>query len=85
MNAPVSVLLGFDHRARVVTIHKLLYDGTVYKIKSIGLHNKERDGRTLLHVYCVAGESCFFKLVLNTDTLAWTLQEMRNYAYDLVD
>lgn len=85
LNAPVSVLWKYNHRTRALTIKKILFDGTVYPIVKIGVHYTERQSRTLRHVFCVAGESCFFKLVLDTDTLQWTCEEMRNHAYDLVD
>jgi hypothetical protein len=40
------------------------------------LHHTFRSGRTLFHVFSVASKSLFFRLVLNTDTLFWRLEEI---------
>ncbi len=85
MNAPVSVIWKYDNRTNQITLIKIRYDGTEYKIVRIGLHYTEWEGRTLRHIFCCAGDSCFFKLALDTKTLFWTLEEFRNYAHHLVE
>lgn len=75
----------YDHKARQMTLLKLLYDGVEYRIVKLGMHYIEREGRTLRHVFCVNGESMFFKLVLDAETLQWTCEEIRNYAGDAVE
>jgi hypothetical protein len=40
------------------------------------LHHTFKSGRILFHVFSVASKSLFFRLVLNTDTLFWRLEEI---------
>lgn len=76
ISAPISVTLHFDHRERRVMPVKVLWEGRTYFITQIGLHHTYREGRTLYHVFSVESPSLFFKLVLNTDTLHWSLAEI---------
>jgi hypothetical protein len=76
IQAPISVHLFFDHRRRQVKPVKVMWDGRTYPITKIGLHHTYRQGRTLHHVFSAESPSLFFKLVLNTDTLHWTLEEI---------
>lgn len=50
--------------------------GRVYKIEKIGLHHTYREGRTLFHVFSVATATVFMKLVFDTETLKWKLEEI---------
>ena len=50
---------------------KVLFEGNEHLIKKVGFHHVYRDGRTLYHVFSVASDSLFFRLVLNTETLGW--------------
>lgn len=70
----------FDHRARTVLIRQVTYDGRSYTCRRISYHFTERKGRTLMHVYCVEADGAFLKVVLDTDSLHWTLQEIRFHA-----
>lgn len=48
----------------------------IYKIEKIGLHHSFRQGRVLYHAFSVASRTLFFRLVLDTETLAWRLEEI---------
>jgi len=76
LQAPVSVQLNFDHRARTTKPVKLTYDGNEHELVSVGFHHTYREGRTLYHVFSVSSQTTFFRIVLNTDNLSWTLQEV---------
>lgn len=76
LNAPVSVKLFYDHKTRTVFPQEVAWEGRVYEIIKIGLHHTFRTGRTLYHVYSVASKTLFFRLVLDTDTLFWRLEEI---------
>jgi hypothetical protein len=71
----VSVKLFFDQRGQV-RLEKVFWAGREYPILKIGLHHQYRQGRTLFHVFSAVSESLFFRLVLNTDSLFWTLEEV---------
>jgi hypothetical protein len=76
IHAPVSVTLAYDHKLRKVFPKIVVWEGNIHKIIKVGMHHHYRAGRTLMHVFSVISETLFFKLVLNTDTLHWTLEEI---------
>lgn len=76
LSLPVSVGITFDHTKRKVIPKWVLWEGKLYSIEKMGLHHTFRQGRTLFHVFSVASKTLFFRLVLNTDTLAWRLEEI---------
>lgn len=47
-----------------------------YEIKKVGLHHKYTRGKILYHVFSVATDTTFFRLVLNTNNLLWKLEEV---------
>lgn len=76
MSAPISVALVYNHKTREVKPVKVLWENRSYLIKRIGLHHTVRHGRTLFHIFSVESETLFFKLVLNTDSLMWMIEEI---------
>ena len=76
VSVPVSVILAFDHTTRRAEPRRILWEGRPYVVTQVGLHHKYRDGRTLHHVFSVATATLFFRLVLNTESLVWTLEEI---------
>lgn len=76
LKAPVSVLLAYDHKKRKAYPRDLIWDGHHYPVTKIGMSYHKRVGRTLYHIFSVLGGSLYFKLVLNTDTLNWELEEI---------
>lgn len=76
LNVPISVTLVFDHKKRIVLPKEIIWEGKNYPILKIGLHHTYRMGQTLFHVFSVASETLFFRLVLNTENLFWTLEEI---------
>lgn len=73
---PVSVVFFYDHKTSKVRPLRVRWDGREYTIVKVGLHHSYRQGRTLFHVFSVASDAVFFRLVLNTDNLFWRLQEV---------
>lgn len=76
LSVPVSVSLNYDHKSRTVFPKKILFDGNLHEVKKIGFHHVYREGKTLFHVFSVASSTLFFRLVLNTEDLHWTLEEI---------
>lgn len=54
----------------------LYWRGRRYAITNVGLHHITREGRTMLHIFSVTDGANFFKLQLDTETLAWRLLEI---------
>ena|SRR3972149_10061133 len=76
VSVPVSVSLSFDSTKRKVVPRWVVWNGRVHSIIKVGLHHTYRQGRTLYHVFSVASNTLFFRLVLNTDNLHWKLEEI---------
>lgn len=76
INIPVSVNLAFDAQKRKIWPKEIIWNSRIYPIIKIGLHHTYRVGRTLYHVFSVASKTLFFRLVLNTENLFWTLEEI---------
>ena len=76
LSAPVSVTAVFDHKIRAFVPKKVLWEGREHTIIKVGLHHTFRQGRTLYHVFSVASESLFFRLVLDTESLLFRLEEI---------
>lgn len=78
ISEPVSVSLVFDHKSLQVYPKWVTWNGRLYPIIKIGFHHTFRQGRTLYHVFSVASKTLFFRLVLNTESLHWKLEEISN-------
>jgi hypothetical protein len=76
VSLPVSVIASYNHKTRSLTPRKVLFEGREHLIVHVGYHHTFRDGRSLYHVFSVASETLFFKLVFNTETLGWMLEEI---------
>ena len=76
VSGPVSVSLSFDSEKRSVLPKWLVWNGRLYPIVKVGLHHRQRRGRTLYHIFSVASKNLFFRLELNTETLHWRLEEI---------
>ncbi len=76
INMPVLVTSTFDPKQNKTFIETIVWDGRTYPVKRLGLHHTYRDGRTLHHVFSVETPSLSFRLVLNTDTLHWRVEEI---------
>lgn len=76
LSEPVSVVVTSSAFPSYVTPKKILWRGREYKVTKLGLHHVYKQGKTLFHVFSVATESLFMRLVLNTDTLFWKLEEI---------
>jgi hypothetical protein len=76
MIAPISVALVYNHKTRSVKPVKVVWENRSYTVTRIGFHHTLRQGRTLFHVFSVESELLFFKLVFNTDSLGWTVEEI---------
>ena len=84
IKAPITILALFDHRRRCLIIRRITYDGREHVILDTGMHFTQRNGRILEQVYCVVSNDAAFKIVLNTEELQWTLQEVQSRdEYDL--
>ena len=76
INQPVSVISRYDHNSGKTMPVKFKWRNGVYLIKQLGFHHTYRDGRQLIHVFEGVTASFFFRLVLDSETLKWTLEKI---------
>lgn len=68
-----AVLVGMNEYPRWVK-----WRNRIYKVEKVGLHHTYRQGKTLYHTFSVATKTLFMRLTLDTNTLAWRLEEVEN-------
>ena len=76
LDVPVTAEGIFDHRRRSLDFRKICWEGREYEIKKLGYHHSFRRGRTLFHVFSVASDAMFFRLVLDTENLTIRVMEV---------
>ena len=72
----VSVNLLSNHIKGAAGPSSLYWRGRRYTLSHIGFHHTQREGRTLIHIFSATDGTTFFKLQLDTETLAWKLLEV---------
>jgi hypothetical protein len=81
-NDRVDVSARFTHDPPRATIRSVTYRGHKYVIQEVSYAYCVRKGRTLLHIFWASARGITFKLVLNTESLAWTIQEIHDHELD---
>ena len=76
IDSPVSVKLVFDSIQKKVFPEEIFWNKRFYPIVKFGLHHTFKEGKVLYHVFSVSSKTLFFKLVLNTETLHWRLEQI---------
>ncbi len=76
ISEPVSVSLSYDSKRVKVYPKWVVWNNRLYPVLKVGLHHTFRRGRTLYHVFSVVSKTLFFRLVLDTETLHWKLEEI---------
>jgi len=76
INSEVSVKLVYNSKEKKVYPEEVIWNKRVYPIIKLGLHHTFKKGRTLYHVFSVISKTLFFKLILNTETLHWYLDQI---------
>lgn len=76
ISAPVSVTMIYNHKLKKVAPKWVIWEGKQYLITKVGLHHTYKEGTTLFHVFSAESATLFFRLVLNTTTLQWRLEEI---------
>ena len=72
----VSVDLLSNHLTHKVIPWVISWRGKQYRIRTVGLHHRIREGRILMHIFSVTDNTVYFKLSFNTETLEWRLLEI---------
>lgn len=76
ISAPISVDFFFDHTLRRAAPRSILWEGRQYQVLRVGMHHTYRFGRTLFHVFSVETAALFFRLVFDSESLQWRVEEI---------
>jgi len=77
INEKVSVVSFYDRNTNRELPQEVIWQGRAYKIRQVAYHWPVRRGRRLLHIFSVVTENnTSFKLVYDTETLYWILEEV---------
>jgi len=74
VNDPISVLASF--RGSVVKPLAFQWGGRDWNVRRVNMVHESRDGRAKLVYFSVSDDANYFKLRFNSETLAWTLEEV---------
>lgn len=76
VDEPISVSLAYDSIKRQVTPKWIVWNGRLRPVSQVGLHHTFRQGRILYHVFSVISKGMYLRLILDTETLHWKLEEI---------
>ncbi len=76
IHEPVSVITSFNHETRRVFPRKLRWRNREYQITKVAYHHTVRQGRLLYHIFHVTDGTIDFRLIFNTETLHWILEDI---------
>lgn len=76
INQKISVISKYDQNNGSFLPVKLLWQGRVRYITSLGLHYTKHQGRKLLHIFTVTDNHLAYSLNFDTENLNWTLLEI---------
>jgi hypothetical protein len=76
INEKVSVITVYSREKGTVMPFKMRWHGRDYVMTKLAYHHKSRVGVTIIHVFHVSDGNNDFRLLHNSDTLAWILEEV---------
>lgn len=76
INEKVSILTVFNRTTGRVMPYRMQWQGRTYVMTKLAYHHKARLGRLIMHVFHVSDGKNDYRLLLNTENLQWTLEEV---------
>lgn len=78
LNESVSVSLVYDDKTKKSLPRSIVWNNRIYRVTKLGLHHTYKKGNNLYHIFSVVASSLFFRLILDTTTLHWKLEEVQD-------
>lgn len=77
LHEPVSVLAGYSHKDKLFRPLVLTWEGRNYRMGKLDFYHKTKSGLKVLHHFSLADrdEQVYVKLVFDSSSLNWTLEE----------
>lgn len=76
INERVSVITKYDRNTGSVMPVKVRWQAKDYTMQKLGYYHKVRKGRTIQHIFHVTDGTLDFRLVFDSDTLHWILEQI---------
>lgn len=76
LHEKIDVLAIFNRLGNVVAVRRLKWQNRIYEITKQVYVYKRREGRNINHVFHVSNAALHFKILFNTETLTWWLEEV---------
>ena len=76
INERVKILSIYDPETGKTIPHRIKWHNVVHRISRVTYYHTERRGRELLHIFHLTDDELDFRVVLNSETLSWTLEEV---------
>ena len=76
INERVKILSIYDPVSGKTTPYRMKWRDQVHRIKQVTYYHPERMGREILHIFHLTDGNLDFKVVLNSETLSWMLEEV---------
>jgi len=76
INEPVKVRLDIDSKEQIVSLHRIRWNNRIYTVQEVGLKYTIRNGRKMVHVFCVNVGTLDMRLHIDADTLHTVLVEI---------
>lgn len=78
MSDSISISLVYDSTKKKSFPRSIIWKNRIYRVQKVGLHHTFKKGETLYHVFTAISGTLFFKLVLDTTNLHWSLEEIHD-------
>jgi hypothetical protein len=75
-NEYIKVLTIYDPDRGNTVPHRLQWQNEVHTITNIGYYHRERRGRNMVHIYHVTDGALDFRILCDSESLAWKLEEV---------
>ena len=76
VNTPVKVRLDIDSTKQDISLLNVKWENRTYAVKELGIKYSLRNGRKVIHVFCVNVGTLDMRLHVDGDTLHATLMEV---------
>jgi len=76
INERVKIHSLYDPQNGKTVPYQMIWKGQTHTISRVTYYHPERRGREILHIFHLTDDNLDFKVVLNSETLMWTLEEV---------
>ena len=76
INERVKILSLYNPESGKTTPCRMKWREQIHRISKVTYYHTERTGRNLLHIFHLTDGNLDFRVILDSETLSWTLEEI---------